>query len=114
MGLVTKFTATLNCLFNELVTMHIIIIAWLYVMLMVSVSYWPDVVGMLWRFVLFGFIPALLWFKMVMFVVVDLMMTPDQRRHPTTVSLSTIRKKTLLVTKSTVSSTVDSTNTSLL
>ncbi len=48
--------------------MHIIIIAWLYVMLMVSVSYWPDVVGMLWRFALFGFLPALLWFKMVMFV----------------------------------------------
>ncbi len=48
--------------------MHIIIIAWLYVMLMVSVSYWPDVVAMLWRFVLFGFLPALLWFKMVMFV----------------------------------------------
>ncbi len=48
--------------------MHIIIIAWLYVILMVSVSYWPDVAAMLWRFVIFGFLPALLWFKMVMFV----------------------------------------------
>lgn len=48
--------------------MHIIIIAWLYVMLMVSVTYWPDVFGMLWRFAVFGLLPAWLWFKMVMFV----------------------------------------------
>jgi len=48
--------------------MHIIIIAWLYIMLMVSVTYWPDVTGMLWRFAFFGLLPAWLWFKMVMFV----------------------------------------------
>ena len=48
--------------------MHIILIAWLYVILMLSISYWPDVVAMLWRFALFGIVPAFLWFKMVMFV----------------------------------------------
>ncbi len=48
--------------------MHLIIIAWLYIMLMLSISYWPDVTGMLWRFALFGLLPAWLWFKMVMFV----------------------------------------------
>ena len=48
--------------------MHIIIIAWLYIMMMVSISYWPDHVGIIWRFVLFGLLPAWLWFKMVMFV----------------------------------------------
>ncbi|GBE07403.1 hypothetical protein BMS3Bbin11_00149 [bacterium BMS3Bbin11] len=48
--------------------MHIIIIAWLYVMMMVSISYWPDHFGIIWRFVLFGLLPAFLWFKMVMFV----------------------------------------------
>ena len=48
--------------------MHLIIIAWLYIMMMVSVSYWPDHFGILWRFVLLGLLPAWLWFKMVMFV----------------------------------------------
>ena len=48
--------------------MHIIIIGWLYVMLMVSVSYWPDTFGILWRFALFGLLPAWLWFRMVLFV----------------------------------------------
>jgi len=48
--------------------MHIIIIAWLYIMMMVSISYWPDHFGIIWRFVLFGLLPAFLWFKMVMFV----------------------------------------------
>jgi hypothetical protein len=48
--------------------MHLIIIAWLYVMLMVSISYWPDTIAMLWRFALFGLLPAWLWFRMVLFV----------------------------------------------
>jgi len=48
--------------------MHIIIIAWLYVMMMVSISYYPDHFGIIWRFALFGLLPAFLWFKMVMFV----------------------------------------------
>ena len=50
------------------VCMHLIIIAWLYIMLMVSVSYWPDAFGMLWRFAVFGLLPAWLWFRMVLFV----------------------------------------------
>lgn len=48
--------------------MHIVIIAWLYVMLMFSVSYWPDVVGMSWRFVLFGVLPVAIWLKIANFV----------------------------------------------
>ncbi len=67
--------------------MHIIIIAWLYVMLMVSITYWPDVVGMLWRFALFGLVPAWLWFKMVMFVRrrpdhQARLPLPSDRKHP--------------------------------
>jgi len=48
--------------------MHIIILAWLYVLMMVSISYWPDHFGIIWRFALFGLLPAFLYFKMVMFV----------------------------------------------
>ena len=48
--------------------MHIVIIAWLYVMLMFSVSYWPDVVGMTWRFLLFGALPVFIWLKIANFV----------------------------------------------
>jgi len=57
--------------------MHIIIIAWLYIMMMVSISYWPDHFGIIWRFALFGLLPAWLWFKMVMFV----RRRPDETLH---------------------------------
>jgi hypothetical protein len=48
--------------------MHLVIIAWLYVILMVSVTYWPDIYAMTWRFLLLGILPAWLLLKFVLFV----------------------------------------------
>lgn len=48
--------------------MHIIIIGWLYVVLMMSITYYPDIPAMLLRMIFLGVLPAFLWFKLVGFV----------------------------------------------
>lgn len=53
-------------------------------MMMVSISYYPDHFGIIWRFALFGLLPAFLWFKMVMFVRrrPDDQAMPDEKISP--------------------------------
>lgn len=48
--------------------MHVIILAWLFVMLMYAVSFWPDVPAMLSRMLLAGVLPVWLLLRLVRFV----------------------------------------------
>ena len=48
--------------------MHVIIIGYLFVILMVSITYYPDIGAMLVRLVGLGVLPVWLWIKLVGFV----------------------------------------------
>ncbi len=47
--------------------MHIVVIGYLFVILMMSISYYPDIWAMLIRFFGLGILPVWLWLKLVGF-----------------------------------------------
>lgn len=48
--------------------MHVIVIGYLFVILMMSITYYPDLQAMLVRLIGLGILPAWLWLKLVGFV----------------------------------------------
>ena len=48
--------------------MHMVVIGWLFVILMMSITYYPDIPAMLLRFLGLGVLPVWLWLKLVGFV----------------------------------------------
>lgn len=47
--------------------MHIVVIGYLFVILMMSISYYPDIGAMLIRFFGLGILPVWLWLKLIGF-----------------------------------------------